>query len=395
MADAAVRMIDLAQNGIPLESQVRLLVLLTRAAALAGDSTRARSARARAVQLAAGRGDEPLLLDALTAFRAPISWTVSALAPEHTDVRDPLRRALAEFGDVDPVTRVWLLVALIFEIESDAAAYGMDEVIDLSAQALAIARDTEDPVALCAALNARTYLSLGPDLAQERDGLAAELLAVSAEHGLLGYEALAHWFLFMCASARTDLPGAIREADLAVERSTSGQVAALVVVVEVYQAVLCVLAGDLDNAARRYRRLAGQMADTGMSSAAEAAIVFELVLAFARGDMSTVTDALVAVHDVYPDAMNEALVLCLLDAGRTEEARSWWHLRAPVRRNYYWLARMALLARAAIRVGDLEQCEQVYRELTPWAGRVAGIDSGSVAFGTVDDALALLAEALG
>ena len=199
----------------------------------------------------------------------------------------------------------------------------------------------------------------------------------------------------MFASARTDLPEAIREADLAVERSTSGQVAALVVVVEVYQAVLCVLAGDLDNAARRYRRLAGQMAETGMSSATEVAIVFELVLAFARGDMSDLTDALIAVHQLYPDAMNEAVVLCLLDAGRTEEARTWWQSRAPVRRNYYWLARMALLARAAIRMGDLEQCEQAYRELTPWAGRMAGIDSGSVTFGTVDETLALLAEALG
>lgn len=395
LADAAVRMIDLAQNGIPLESQVRLLVLLTRAAALAGDSTRARSARARAVQLAADSGDEPLLVDALTAFRAPISWTVSALAPDHTDVREPLRRKLAEPDGVDPVTRVWLMVALIFEIENDAAAYGMDEVIDVSAQALEIARASGDPVAVCAALNARAYLSTGPDLAQERESLAAELLAVSTAHGLLGYEALAHWFLFMFASARTDLPEAIREADLAVERSTSGQVAALVVVVEVYQAVLCVLAGDLDNAARRYRRLAGQMAETGMSSATEVAIVFELVLAFARGDMSGLADAMIAVHELYPDAMNEALVLCLLDAGRTEEARTWWQSRAPVRRNYYWLARMALLARAAIRMGDLEQCEQVYRELTPWAGLMAGIDSGSVTFGTVDEALALLADALG
>jgi hypothetical protein len=66
-----------------------------------------------------------------------------------------------------------------------------------------------------------------------------------------------------------------------------------------------------------------------------------------------------------------------------------------LRRNYYWLARIALFARAAVRVGDLDACAHAYDELTPWAGRVAGIDSGSVAFGTVDDALALLADALG
>jgi hypothetical protein len=56
---------------------------------------------------------------------------------------------------------------------------------------------------------------------------------------------------------------------------------------------------------------------------------------------------------------------------------------------------MALYARAAVAVGDLDECANAYVELSPWAGRVAGIDSGSVSFGIVDDALALLADALG
>jgi hypothetical protein len=66
-----------------------------------------------------------------------------------------------------------------------------------------------------------------------------------------------------------------------------------------------------------------------------------------------------------------------------------------VRRNYYWLGRMALFARAAVRLGDVDACAAAYDELLPWTGRVAGIDSGSVSFGVVDDALALLADALG
>lgn len=393
LAQEAVRMTELAQDGVPVAAQVRMLVQLTRAAAQAGAATRARPARARAVQLA---GDDPaLLLQALTAYRAPISWTVNGFGAEDTDIEQPLRRALAEHLDADPLTRVWLLVALIFETENDAAAYGMDDVLQWSHDALAIARQSGDPVALCAALNARAYLALGPDLADEREGLVAELLSVARANDLLGYEALAHWFLFLCASGRTDLPEAIRQADLAVERSTSGQLAALVQVVEIYHAVLCVLTGRLDEAEREYRRLAKQMAGTGMSSAAEAALVFELVLAFARGDMSGLAEVMVGLHEVYPDAMNEALVLCLLDAGRAQEAHQRWAQRAPLRRNYYWLARMGLFARAAARLGDLDACAHAYEELSPWAGRVAGIDSGSVAFGTVDDALALLADTLG
>lgn len=394
LAEAAVRMSDLAPGGVPTADQVGMLIQLTRAAAQAGATVRARPARSRAVHLAVAAGGDELLLAALTAFRAPISWTVNGIGSDDTDIEAPLRRALTEHRDADPATRVWLLVALIFETENHAAAYGMTEVIGWSEEALALARLAGDPVALCAALNARAYLSQGPDLADERETLVAELLSVATENSLLGYEALAHWFGFLCASARTDLTEAIRQADLAVQRSTSGQLAALVQVVEVYHAVLCVLSGRLDDAEREYRRLAQQMADTGMSNAAEIAVVFELVLAFARGNVSGLTDVMLAIHEVHPDAMCEALVLCLLDSGRVDEARSRWAVRAPVRRNYYWLARMALFARAAARVGDLDACAQAYLELLPWAGRIAGIDSGSVAFGAVDDALGVLAEAL-
>lgn len=395
LAGSAVRMADLATGRVPAADLVGMLVQLTRAAAQSGAAAHARPARARAVDVARASGDDELLLAALTSYRAPISWTVSGIGRDGTGVEQALRAALVEHPDVDAVTRVWLLVALIFETENDAAAYGMSEVLAWSEEAVATARRSGNPTAVCAALNARVYLSLGPDLVDEREPLSAELLSVAREHGLVGYEALAHWLLFLCASARTDLTEAIRQADLAVERSTSGQLAALVQVVELYRAVLCVLAGRLDEAAAEYRRVARRMAETGMASAAEAALVFELVLAFARGDTSPLADVMVGLHEVHPDAMNEAMVLCLLDAGRVEEARTRWATRTPVRRNYYWLARTALHARAAARLRDLDECATTYAELLPWAGRVAGIDSGSVAFGVVDDALASLADVLG
>ena len=395
LAESAVRMADLAPGAVSVEDRVRMLVELTRAAAQSGAAARARPARSRAVQLAADSGDGDLLLTALTAYRAPISWTVRGFGTDDTDVEQPLRRALADHPHADPVTRVWLLVALIFEIENDAAAGDLSEAFALADEAVALARSTGDATATCAALNAAAYLSLGPDRAEDRDDLVGELLSVARKNGLLGYEALAHWFLFLCASARTDLTEAMHQADLAVEKSTMGQLAALVQVVEIHQAVLCVLAGRYDDAATRYRQAAQRLAATGMASAAEIAVVFEVVIAFHRDDMASLTDPMTALHDVHPDAMIEAFVLALMAAGRVDEARSRWAMRTPVRRNYYWLARMALYARAAVAVGDLDECANAYVELSPWAGRVAGIDSGSVSFGIVDDALALLADALG
>lgn len=395
LAESAVRTADLAPGAVPVGDMVRMLVELTRAAAQSGAAARARPARSRAVALAADSGDDDLLLAALTAYRAPISWTVRGFGTDDTDVEQPLRRALADHPNADPVTRVWLLVALIFEIENEAAGGDLSEAFALADEAVALARSTGDAIATCAALNAAAYLSLGPDRADEREHLVGELLTVARENDLLGYEALAHWFLFLCASARTDLTEAMHQADLAVEKSTIGQLAALVQVVEIYQAVLCVLAGRYDDAATRYRQAAQRLAATGMASAAEIAVVFDVVLAFHRDEMASLTDAMTALHDVHPDAMNEVFVLALMAAGRVDEARSRWTTRTPVRRNYYWLARMALYARAAVAVGDLDECAKAYVELAPWAGRVAGIDSGSVAFGIVDDALALLADALG
>ena len=64
-------------------------------------------------------------------------------------------------------------------------------------------------------------------------------------------------------------------------------------------------------------------------------------------------------------------------------------------RNYYWLATTTLRAHAAVRLGELELARAAAEELRPWAGRVAGLDSGTLVVGPVDDALAAVAEALG
>ena len=125
------------------------------------------------------------------------------------------------------------------------------------------------------------------------------------------------------------------------------------------------------------------------------ALIGRFVAGFARGDLAPVADELAWLHSVMPGALTDAVVLGLLDAGRDDEARAAWQLRRPVSRDFYWLATTTLRAHAATRLGDLATARQAREELLPWAGRIAGLDSGTLVVGPVDDALAAVADALG
>jgi hypothetical protein len=106
-------------------------------------------------------------------------------------------------------------------------------------------------------------------------------------------------------------------------------------------------------------------------------------------------DELAWLHGAMPGALTDAVVLGLLDAGRFDEARAAWQVRRSISRDYYWLAATTLRAHAAARLGDLAVARQAREELRPWAGRIAGLDSGTLVVGPVDDALAAAADALG
>ncbi|MFI7586379.1 BTAD domain-containing putative transcriptional regulator [Spongisporangium articulatum] len=396
LLEAALAMLDLAGD-TDAERRIELLVELVPAAARSADAVRARSARAEAVALAQRLGRDDLLVQALSSYRAPVAWAIRAW----NDGGSPaaiMREVLEAPPDryaLDDVTRVWLLFGLIFEQEDQAARYGMDDVLRWSTEALELARATGDPLALCAALNARSYLALGPDLVEERERDARELTDLATAHGLQDYQALGHWFLFMYHGSVTDLVGARREAALALEQSTSGQLGFLLGALGYFEAELAVLDGRLDEAAARYRTLARQMVDNGAPNGTELAVLGDVVVGFARGDLAGAVAGLREVHAMSDEAFPQALVLALLDAGLEEEARAVWDPAVPVPRGYYWLAMMTVKAYAAARVGDGETSATIYAQLLPWAGRVAGIDAGSVSFGPVDAALAELADRLG
>src|SRR3712207_5141774 len=116
---------------------------------------------------------------------------------------------------------------------------------------------------------------------------------------------------------------------------------------------------------------------------------------FARGDLSAALPDMEWLHAAMPGALGDAVVLTFLDAGRVTDARAAWAIRRPVARDYYWLTVSTLRAHAAVALGELTVVRETYGELLPWAGRIAGLDAGTLVVGPVDDALAAVADALG
>lgn len=396
---AAVRMLDLAaaRQAGPQPNTLERAVLarcgLVAALARAGDVVSARDEQKRTLKLAAGH--DALTVGALTRWDAPLVWRLRVTDAADPDIVVPLRRVLSLDHPVS--VRARLLSTLFAELE------GADTPAALlaSAEALALARTAhaEDPGVngrlLCAALNARAFAALGPDLADERDSTAGELLAVAQQCGAVDYEAVAQWLLFLSAAGRSDLAAALEHVDLAVARAGTGQLGYLLGVLDVFEAQLTVLAGRPDEGERRYAAAAAQLSEHGAPNGALMALVGRLTAALCRKDLAPLADELLAVHNVVSKAVTDAVVLALLAAGRADEAHQVWAQRPPVERSYYWLAMTTLRAHAAAALGDEQAAKATAEELLSYSGRMAGLDNGTLLIGPVDEALAAVAELTG
>ncbi|MEV6335283.1 BTAD domain-containing putative transcriptional regulator [Nocardia vinacea] len=326
---------------------------------------------------------------ALGCWRAPLIWaTRDKRLPDERMIgalRSALDRPLAV------ADRVRLLVTLVFEVEGDDDPLAFAA----SAEAVALAREFGDAELLCAAVNARAFLALGPDLWVERASLTAELLAVSTAAGLVEFQAVAHFLGCLIACSANDLVAARAEAERGLECATGGQLRQMLTVLSTFSAVLAVLRGELAAAERIYAECSAAMVASGTANGAELLIVSAMVLGWARGDLSALVEPMSTVYAVAPEAMVFPYVLALWDAGEIDRARAVFVKAAPIKRDHYWSVMVVFRARAAIRLNDSAAMTECYRDMLSRAGTMAGLDTGSVVYGPMDTVLAELADALG
>ncbi|WP_269821560.1 BTAD domain-containing putative transcriptional regulator [Nocardia yamanashiensis] len=367
---------------------------LVNALAYRGDDSAARGLREQALavaeRLAAARpGVGDPMAAALGSWRSPLIWgTRDKRLPDERMVR-----ALAAALDrpLPPATRVRLLITTVFEVEGDDDPLAFAA----SAEALATARALGDAELLCAALNARAFLALGPDLWDEREALTTELRSLAGAAGLVEFQAVAHFLGCLIACGANDLARARDEAERGLECATGGQLRQLLTVLSTFSAVLAILRGDLAAAERIYAECSADMVASGTANGAELMIAAAMVLGWARGDLSELVEPMGRFHAAAPGVLVHPYVVALLDAGENDRARAVFEQAGPIKRDHYWSVMVVFRARAALRLNDLDGMRDCYRDMLPRAGTMAGLDTGSVVYGPMDTILAELADALG
>ncbi|MCW2948823.1 MAG: transcriptional regulator, family, partial [Actinoallomurus sp.] len=194
-----------------LESTVGLLRNL--AVTGGGGLEAARRHRVAAIAAAQELGDAELTARVIGAYDVPAIWTRSDDLEQAAHIVAAAERTLTALPPgAHQAARARLLATIALESRGTRAGRGPQA----ARQAEQIARGLDDPALLAFALNGvfmQTFHRAG--LAPRRDQIGAELVALSARHGLVTFEVLAHLIRLQSRSALADFPAADRHATAA------------------------------------------------------------------------------------------------------------------------------------------------------------------------------------
>ncbi|NNH74633.1 AAA family ATPase [Nocardia uniformis] len=343
-------------------------------------------ARDEALDLAERIGDDQLVAQALTCWRAPVIWPIRDWREHNRPFHEALRRVLATTtGEM----RIRLMIAAAFEIDvQDREAH-----LRWSREALELARTQGDPELLCAAINVATYLDF--DYGAEHTALCTELATVSETAGFIEYQAVAHHLRFRSAFAAGDLLEADRQATLAIEYADEGQLQPLLDIACCASANIELLRGDIDRAEELFAEFHARIRRSGMTNAVLSGLIGGLTVGWARGDLSGMVDQIAEAYAALPDLMAHIYSVALVHAGKRELARQVYDQAKPPREGIYPVMMSVFRGASAIQFDDDDTIREMYEYLLPHAGTIVGLEAGISAYGPLDAVLASLAVALG
>ncbi len=369
-----------------LESTVGLLRNL---AVTGGDGLEvARRHRFAAIAAAEELGDPELTARVIGAYDVPAIWTRVDDAQHTADVISSAERVLQELppGHHDPA-RARLLATIALESRGTRSARGLQA----AQQAEQIARRLDDPGLLAFALNGvfmQTFHRAG--LSPRRDQTGAELIALSARHGMVTYEILGHLIRLQARSALGDFLGANHHA-IAVDRLAERNELPLASVFTAwYRALRLSLTDSVPAAEAAFRDAAARLGGVGMHGLEDGLLPMTLLcLRVLHGQPAQTRDLSGwGPHEPW------ATPLVLLARGdRAEAAARLRHMPDPPP-GLLFEAQWSLVAQAAIGVGDRTMMERARTMLLPAAGEWAGAGSGLLTTGPVSRHLGDLTTAL-
>ncbi|MGR6535048.1 BTAD domain-containing putative transcriptional regulator [Streptomyces rochei] len=371
-----------------LESTVGLL----RGLAVTGGGGLQAASRQRVAAIAAAEetGDAELTARVIGSYDVPANWTRSddpVLARQVVAAAERTLAALPD-GPAAAPARCRLLATVAVESRGVRSPRGPRA----AAEAERLARGLDDPALLAFALNGAFMQSCtAAGTAPRRDAIGAELVELSARHGMVNHAVLGHLIRLQARSALADLAGADEHADAVDliaarhERPLAGVFTAW------YRALrLAVTGGPYDRAEAAFRSAAALLEGAGMPGLERGLLPLALLgLRLSRGRPA----------DVDPRAdwgpyRPWAEPFALLADGRRTDARTALRSLAEPPPDLLYEALCCAEAALALALGDRTALERTYDRLLPAAGEIAGAGSGLLTFGPVDTWLAGLRRAL-
>ncbi|MEU4242812.1 AfsR/SARP family transcriptional regulator [Actinoplanes sp. NPDC026619] len=208
-ASADYHRIMAAGAGARLDSTVGLLRTLAVTGG-GGGLAAARRHRTAAIAAAEELNDPDLTARVIGAYDVPAIWTRSDDPAQAAAVVAAARRALRQDRNAGTPTRARLMATIAVECRGEAATWDSRAAAEV---AVGLARNFDDPALLAFALNGlfmQTVHRAG--LANERDRIGAELVDLSARHGLAPSAVLGHLIRIQACSALGDFPAADQHA---------------------------------------------------------------------------------------------------------------------------------------------------------------------------------------
>ncbi|QKV90890.1 winged helix-turn-helix domain-containing protein [Streptomyces sp. NA02950] len=371
-----------------LESAVGLLRHL--AVTGGGGLEAAREHRVAAIAAAGELGDPELTARVIGAYDVPAIWTRSDDPRQAAWVVAAAERTLTALpSDGHPSARARLLATIALESRGTRSARGPEA----AGQAERIARELDDPTLLAFALNGAFMQSCyRAGLAPHRDGIGAELVALSARHGLTTFEVLGHLIRLQARGALGDFPGADGHASAADRLAERHELPLVGVFTRWYRALRLAATGSApdDEAESAYRDAAAALDGAGMPGLERGLLPLALLSVRLRRACPTPVDEQIDWGPYAP--WTRPLVLLAQD--RRDEAAVALREAPDPPYDLLFEALWCLLAQAAVGIGDRETMERAHRALSPAAAELAGAGSGLLTLGPVSRHLDDLTAAL-
>jgi DNA-binding SARP family transcriptional activator len=311
-----------------------------------------------------------------------------------------LEEAIAALGGAAPALRARLLARLAIELVYVPAR---DRSGPLSAAAVAAARESGDPDALLAALNARHVALWHPDGLEERFAVADEMVALAAAHGRPEDELQGRNWRAVDLWEAADVTGFEAELERHAELADALRLATFRWYAPMWRGCLAALRGEHARARPLIAEAVAIGARAGDRNAELCATMLEVQMTiqerrFERYDFGFAT-AKIEASPAGP-AYRSSRAWALAELGRHDEARAdleWLahdgFARLPF--DFNWLSAVGEMSEAIALLGDAELARALYPIVLPYADRMMAAGRAICSQGSMHHYLGRLAMAIG